>query len=101
MSGRMFSKQGYIWTHLPPSQYIGWKPRRKFRSRFRMDGSAVCTWDTISRTDGWGYAQFFYGSIYPHLYFIFYLSYLLLFGPFVIRSLLYCILLLSSNISYV
>ena len=32
------------------SWYIGWKPIRKFRSRFRMDGSAVCTWDTIPRT---------------------------------------------------
>ena len=31
-------------------RYIGWKPKRKFRSRFRMDGSAVCTWATIPRT---------------------------------------------------
>ena len=31
-------------------RYIGWKPRRKCRSRFRMDGSAVCTWATIPRT---------------------------------------------------
>ena len=31
--------------------YIGWKPRRKFRSRIRMDGSAVCTRDTTPRTE--------------------------------------------------
>ena len=30
--------------------YIGWKPGRKFRSRIRMDGSAVCTRDTTPRT---------------------------------------------------
>ena len=31
--------------------YIGWKPGRKFRSRIRMDGSAVCTRDTTPRTE--------------------------------------------------
>ena len=31
--------------------YIRWKPGRKFRSRIRMDGSAVCTWDTTPRTE--------------------------------------------------
>ena len=30
--------------------YIEWKPGRKFRSRIRMDGSAVCTRDTTPRT---------------------------------------------------
>ena len=30
--------------------YIGWKPGRKFRSRIRMDGSAVCTRDITPRT---------------------------------------------------
>ena len=30
--------------------YIGWKPGRKFRSRIRMDGSAVYTRDTTPRT---------------------------------------------------
>ena len=31
--------------------YIGWKPGRKFLSRIRMDGSAVCTQDTTPRTE--------------------------------------------------
>ena len=31
--------------------YIGWKPGRKFRSRLRMDGSAVCTRDTTPPTE--------------------------------------------------
>ena len=31
--------------------YIGWKPGRKFRSRIRMDGSAVCTRDTTPRIE--------------------------------------------------
>ena len=32
--------------------YIGWKPGRQFQSRFRMDGSVVCTQDTIPHTIG-------------------------------------------------
>ena len=31
-------------------QYIEWKPGRKFRSRILMDGSSVCTRDTMPRT---------------------------------------------------
>ena len=34
------------------SRYIGWKPGRKFHSRFRMDGSIICTRDTTPRTIG-------------------------------------------------
>ena len=30
---------------------IGWKPRRKFHSRIRMDGSMVYTRDTTPRTE--------------------------------------------------
>ena len=37
-------------TYLFRFGYIGWKSGRKFRSRIRMDGSAVCTWDTTPRT---------------------------------------------------
>ena len=38
-------------THFSRFGYIGWKPGRKFRSRIRMDGSAVCTRDTTPRTE--------------------------------------------------
>ena len=51
VSRRVFSNRGYIRDALfIPFWYIGWKPRRKFRSRIRMDGSAVCTRDTTPRT---------------------------------------------------
>ena len=50
MSRRVFSKKGYIRDTFSPFWYIGWKPGRKFRSRIRMDGSAVCTRDTTPRT---------------------------------------------------
>ena len=48
-------------TYFSRFGYIGWKPGRKFRSRIRMDGSAVCTRDTTPRTKT-GL------SVDPHLY---------------------------------
>ena len=52
MPRRVFSNRGYIRDALfIPFWYIGWKPGRKFHSRIRMDGSAVCTKDTTPRTE--------------------------------------------------
>ena len=52
MPCRVFSNRGYIWDALfIPFWYIGWKPGCKFRSRIRMDGSAVCTRDTTPRSE--------------------------------------------------
>ena len=45
-----FPKRVIFEPHLFRFGYIGWKPGRKFRSRIRMDGSAVCTRDTTPRT---------------------------------------------------
>ena len=49
---RVFSKRSYMRDILSSVfGYIEWKPGRKFRSRIRMDGSAVCTRDTTPRTE--------------------------------------------------
>ena len=50
MPRRVLSKKGLHSEHAFPFWYIEWKPGRKFRSRIRMDGSAVCTRDTTPRT---------------------------------------------------
>ena len=47
----VFQKRVIVKTRFISFRYIGWKPGRKFRSRIRMDSSAVCTRDTTPRTE--------------------------------------------------
>ena len=89
----MFSKKGLHLDTLP-LWYIGWKPRRKFGSRIRMDGSVVCTRDTTPRTEvglkyGFTSSSYLIISLFGLFwYYLFYYMFLLSSNLFVLELML-------------